>query len=84
MDESQNTIKWFYKKKRLLTLTNLNSLIVQKINPTSKLKQVLIGDNVVKVTSSVTLLGVHKDDQLNFNLHINDIFKSASKQFNVL
>ena len=74
----------FIKKKRLLTLTNLNSLIVQKINPTSKLKQVLIGDNVVKVTSSVTFLGIHKDDQLNFNLHINDIFKSASKQFNVL
>ena len=34
--------------------------------------------------SSVKLLGIHIDDQINFNLHISNICKSAAKQLNAL
>ena len=60
------------------------SIIIQKINQTSKHKQFLIGNDVVDVASSVKLLGIYIDDQLNFNLYISNTCKSASKQLNAL
>ena len=60
------------------------SIIIQKINQTSKHKQFLIGNDVVDVASSVKLLGISIDGQLNFNLYISNICKSASKQLNAL
>ena len=44
----------------------------------------LKGNDVVEVASSVKLLGMDIDDQLNFHLHISNICKSASKQLNAL
>ena len=40
--------------------------------------------DILKIASSVKLLGVQVDDQLNFNLHISNICKSAFKQLNTL
>ena len=59
-------------------------IIIQKSNETSNPKQFLIGNDFVEVASSVKLLGIHIDNQLNFNLHISNICKSASKQLNSL
>ena len=74
----------FLKRKLLSSLTNLNSIVIQKSNQTSKPKQFFIGKDVVEVASSVKLLGIQINDQLNFNLHISNICKSASKQLNAL
>ena len=38
----------------------------------------------IRSTSSVKLLGVHIDDKINFNKHINKICKSAGNQVNAL
>ena len=43
-----------------------------------------IGDKVIKASSSVRLLGVQIDDQLNFNLHITNVCRSAANQLNAL
>ena len=43
-----------------------------------------IGKNDVKVKSSVKLLGVQIDSELNFNLHIANICRSAANQLNAL
>ena len=43
-----------------------------------------IRDKQIKVSSSVKLLGVQIDNQLNFNLHISDICRSAANQLNAL
>ena len=52
----------------LITPTNLNPLLFKKqlIKP----KQFLIGNDDVEVASSVNPLGIHIDNQLNFNLHM--------------
>ena len=50
-------------------------------NTNIKLK---IGNEKIKSTSSVKLLGVHIDDKLNFNHHINKLCKSAGNQVNAL
>ena len=82
MTESQNAVKWFSKNKMIVNPDKFKSIIIQTSNQTTKLKQFLIGKDVVEVSSSVKLLGIHIDDQLNFNLHISSICKSASKQLN--
>ena len=43
-----------------------------------------IGDKIIKASSSVKLLVVQIDDQLNFNLHISNICRSAANQLNAL
>ena len=50
-------------------------------NTNIKLK---IGNEKIKSTSSVKLLGVHIDDKLNFNHHINKLCESAGNQLNAL
>ena len=39
---------------------------------------------MIKLVSSVELLGIQIDDKLNFNLHISKICKSAANQLNAL
>ena len=46
--------------------------------------EVEIGNEKISWTSSVKLLGVHINDKLNFNEHINKICKSAGNQLNAL
>ena len=41
---------------------------------------IVFGNNIVEVTSSVKLLRIYIYDQLSFNLHSNNICKSAPKQ----
>ena len=41
-------------------------------------------NQVIKLVSSVELLGIQIDDKLNFNLHISKICKSAANQLNAL
>ena len=43
-----------------------------------------IGTKKIKSTSSVKLLGVHIDDKLNFNHHVNKLCKSSGNQLNAL
>ena len=46
--------------------------------------KVEIRNEKIRSTSSVKLLGVHVDDKLNFNEHINKICKSSGNQLNAL
>ena len=84
MVESQNAIKSFSENKMIVSPDKFKSIIIQKSNQTSKPKQFLIGNDVAEFASSVKLLGMHIDDQLNFNSHISKICKSSSKQLNAL
>ena len=43
-----------------------------------------ISRNCVSIEKSVKRSGIHLDNRLNFNLHINAICKSASSQLNAL
>ena len=46
--------------------------------------EVKIGNEKLKQTSSVKLLGVYIDDKLDFDHHINKLWKSAGNQLNSL
>ena len=43
-----------------------------------------IGTDIVFIEKSVKLLGIHRDNRLNINLHIINISKSVSSQLNAL
>ena len=43
-----------------------------------------VGTDVVFIEKPENILGIHQDNRLNFNLHINTICKSASNQLNAL
>ena len=47
-------------------------------------ENITIDKENIKVVSNVKMLGVHIDSKLNFNLHIDIIFKSASNELNAL
>ena len=84
MAESQNASKLFSENKMIGNPGKLKSIVIHKNSQTSKPKQFSIGNNVVEVASLVKLLGIYIDDQLNFNLHISNICRSAFKQLSAL
>ena len=43
-----------------------------------------IDNQTIKSVPTVELLGIHLDDKLNFNLHINNICMSAANYLNAL
>ena len=55
-----------------------SGLVVQPFNPLT------IDDQTIKPIPSVELLGIRLDQKLNFNLHINNICRSAANQPNAL
>ena len=67
--------KWWpslASSKRLLLTKRRNAILMK------------LGDKIRTASSSVKLLGVQIDDQLNFNLHISNICRSAANQLNAL
>ena len=58
--ESENATEWFSDSKMFVNPDKFKSIIIQK--KPIKQKQFLIGNNVEEITSSVKLLGIHKDD----------------------
>ena len=54
----------------VLSSTKMNKITLQNTPPSIRKN--------VKTSSSVKLLGVHIDDELNFNLHITKVCRSAA------
>ena len=69
----------FLITKLLLTRTDSNPLLFKNSNQKIKPKQFLVRNDIVEIASSIKLLQIRIDDQLNFNLHVSNIWKSASK-----
>ena len=82
--ESNTATEWLQNNKMMVNPGKFQAIIIDKkkkchINETLK-----IGDKIIKASSSAKLLGVQMDDQLNFNLHISNICRSAANQLNAL
>ena len=67
-----------------LLFINDQTIIIDKKKKCHTNETLKIGDKIIKASSSVKLLGVQIDDQLNFNLHIFNICRSAANQLNAL
>ena len=60
------------------------AIIIDKKKECNNNETLKIGDKTIKASSSVNLLGVRIDNQLNFNLYISNICRSAANQLNAL
>ena len=83
-EESEVAINWFSINKTIVNSDIFKSYISTKNKSDDMPTGFSIGTDIVSLEKSVKLLGMHLDNCLNFNLHINTICKSASNQLNAL
>ena len=82
--ESNIAIDWFKPNKMIVNPAKFQSIIIDNKKQDHSKETFEIGDKVIEVSPSVKLLGVQIDDNLNFNLHITNICRSAANQLNAL
>ena len=82
--ESNIAIDWFETNKMTVNPGKFQSIITDKKKQDHTKETFKIGDKAIEASPSVKLLGVQIDDDLNFNLHIINIRRSATNQLNAL
>ena len=82
--KSRVAMKWFKDNKMTVNPGKFQAIILDKKKTNHKQEIIKIRNKAVKVKSSVKRLGVQIDAELNFNLHIAIICRSAANQLNAL
>ena len=82
--ESKIATDWFETDKMIVNTGKFQSIIIDKKKQDHTKETFEIGDKIIEASPSVKLLGVQRDDKLNFNLHITNICRSAANQLNAL
>ena len=76
--ESNTAIEWFQNNKMMVNPGKFQAIIIDKKKKCHTKETLKIGDKIIKASSSVKLLRVHVDDQLNFNLIFIDLQQISS------
>ena len=82
--ECKTSINWLDNSKTIVNSDRFQVILLGKDRSGNINKKLQIGNEKISSTPLVKLLGVHTDDKLNFNEHINKICKSAGNQLNAL
>ena len=82
--ECSVAIKWFKDNKMIVNSGKFQAIILDKKKNNHTQETIKIDKNAVKAKSSVKLLSVQIYAELNFNLHIADICRSAANHLNAL
>ena len=82
--ECEAVINSLHNNKMIVNPDKFQVILLDKRGSDNTNIELKIGTEKIKSTSSVKLLGVHIDDKLNFNHHINKLCKSAGNQLNAL
>ena len=80
--ECEAAITWVHNNKLIVNPDKIQVILLDKGGSDNTNIKLKIGNEKIKSTSSVKLLGVHIDDKLNFNHHINKLCESAGNQLN--
>ena len=83
VEDSLRLIKWFAENHMKANPDKFQALAVGKHTMDENITFNL-ENNVINCEEHVKLLGVTIDFKLNFNLHISNVCKKASRQLNVL
>ena len=82
--ECEVALNWFNENKMIVNLGKFQAIIIDKRKQDHTKEIFKIGSKEIKVTSQLKLFGVEIDHKLNFEQHINRIFKSAPNQLDTL
>ena len=77
-------IVWLKNNKMIVNPDKLEAILLEKRKSDHTNQRIVVNNQHLKVVSSVELLGIQIDDQLNFNLHISNICRSAANQLNAV
>ena len=77
-------MEWFQINKMMVSPGKFQVIIIDNKKKCYTNETWKIGNKIIKALSSVKLLDVQIDDQLNFNLHVSKICRSAANQLNAL
>lgn len=84
MEKEGNSAHKWYKDNYLLSKPEkLNVIGIKQRNETEQIN-IKIGDQVIKTTDNIKLLGVNFDENLIINQHISELCKKASQRVGVL
>ena len=83
-DESRAAINWFSMNHMIANPDKFKAIILDKQNSDFSNTKISVNNENLEIVPSVKLLGIQIDSQLNFNMHINNICKSAANQLNAL
>ena len=81
---SKIAIDWFTKNETIINPDKLPAIILDKKKSNLTKDPLTIDNKTIKSIPSVELLGIHLDDNLDFNLHISNICRSAANQLKAL
>ena len=82
--ECETAINWLHNNKMIVNPDKFQVILLDKRGSENTNMEVKIGNEIIKSTSSVKLLGVHIDDKLNLNNHIDKLCKSTGNKLNAL
>ena len=83
-DESRAAIYWFSMNHMIANPDKIKAINLDKQNSDFSNTKISVNNENLEIVPSVKLLGIQIDSQLNFNMHINNICKSAASQLNAL
>ena len=83
-EESRAAINWFSMNDMIANPDKFKAIILDKQNSDFSNTKISVNNENLEIVPSVKLLRIQIDSQLNFNMHINNICKSAANQLNAL
>ena len=81
--EGNSVLKWYKDNYLLSNPEKLNAIGIKQRNETEQIN-IKIGDQAIKTTDNIKLLGVNFDENLIFSQHISELCKKASERVGVL
>ena len=82
--ECETATNWLHNNKIIVNSDKFQVILLEKRGSDNTNIEVKVGNEKIKSTLSVKLLGAHIDDKLNFIHHINKLCKSARNRLNAL
>ena len=83
-DGSRDAINYFSMNHMTANPDKFKAIILDKQNSDFSNTKTSVNNENLEIVPSVKLLEIQIDSQLNFNIHINNICKSAANQLNAL
>ena len=77
-------IKWFHENRMIANPDKFQAIVLDKRRSNNTEVKFIIGSEQIQAVPSVDILGITIDDQLNFNLHIDNICQKSANQLKAL
>ena len=77
-------IDWFLKNEMIINPDKFQAIFLDRKKSKFRNIPLTLDNQAIKSFPSADLLGINLDDNLNFNLHVTNICRSAANQLNAL